>query len=87
MHGAKLFVVDEVIDGGFFPADRAVGIGPQGECSDLHTQCVEAKEAPYQRLTPADYELDGFQGLDDPDQSRKDAEHKVKPGSVSTGTG
>src|SRR5436309_11463662 len=72
---AKRFVIDQLRHAGMLTAHRAVGIFLQREVAKLHAPPVEHHEAADQRLAKPDDQLDRFQCLQRPDNSRQDAKH------------
>jgi hypothetical protein len=72
---AKLVVVDELGDGRVRTAYRAVGILPELQLAELHSERVEDEESADERLAGADDELDRLGRLDAPDHAREHAEH------------
>ncbi len=59
----ELLVIDELVDGRFFPADRAIRILFEVQRSNLHGEGIEAKEFPNQGVAFPQDELDGLKGL------------------------
>src|SRR5262249_28159431 len=71
---AKRFVIDQLRNGRVRTADDTVGIFAQLELSKTHPQSVDQEEAPDQRLSTAENELDRLSRLNDAEQPRQDPE-------------
>src|SRR5262249_54349651 len=74
VEATELLVVEEFCDGRMRAAEWAVGIAPDADLAEPHSQCIIHHQASYQRLPLADNELDGFRRLDNSNHSRQHAQ-------------
>src|SRR5439155_1123487 len=74
---AELFVIDELLDGGVGPANRAVRLLPQLQLAELHAQRVEDEETPDERLADVHDQLERLGRLDHADDSRQNAAYSA----------
>src|SRR5207249_3848078 len=70
MNAAKLFVIDELRDGGMGAAHRAIGILSQLQLAKLHAKGIEDQESADERLTDSQNQLDRLHRLDGADDAR-----------------
>src|SRR6516164_5218448 len=74
---AEFLIVDELGDGRMIAADRAIGITPQFQFAELHSEGVVEDQAPDQRLARAEDQFHGFGGLDQSNGSRQNSEYSA----------
>ena len=74
-HAAELFVVDQLTHRWVRAAHGTLRIFAQPQLAEAHAQGVEEQEAPDERVSDPDDELDRLGGLNGPDDAGQHAQH------------
>jgi len=68
---AELFIIDQLVDRGLFSAKRATRVFSQIQGRYFHRKRIEVKQLADESVPFAENQFDGFQSLDDSDESRQ----------------